>query len=105
MALSLIRLPKSVGFKVLGWTTPTLLAKSVGVVHPNTFAQHLECTFFFPKLAATSPQLTKTTSKIKYFAWTNMFFFESFDHSPELEDDSAIAVASEGVVVADVVGF
>jgi len=31
-------LPKSVGKKVLGWPTPTLLAKSVGVVHSNTFA-------------------------------------------------------------------
>ncbi len=40
MVLSLNRLPKSVGKKVLGWPTPTLLANSVGVVHFNTFAQH-----------------------------------------------------------------
>ena len=32
-------------------------------------------------------------------------FFKTFDHSPELEDDSAVAVASEGAVVADAAGF
>ena len=32
-------------------------------------------------------------------------FFKTLDHSPELEDDSAVAVASEGAVVADAAGF
>ena len=32
-------------------------------------------------------------------------FFETFDHSPELENDSAVADAFEGDVVEDAAGF
>ncbi len=67
MALSSHTLRKSVRLKVWGWSTSTLLAKSVRVVVPNTFASHSVRTGYFLKLAARSRQYLKEIRLKNYF--------------------------------------
>ena len=89
---------------MLGWTTPKLLAKRVGVVHPKTFAQHLECKFFFPETCRNITTVINQDDKLKNILHGRIcLFFKTLDHSPELEDDPTVAVASEGDEGADVV--
>ncbi len=67
MALSSHTLRKSVRLNVWGWSTLTLLAKSVRVVIPNTFASHSVRTGYFLKLATGSRQSRKATRLKNYF--------------------------------------